>query len=59
GLHIEAATIEEFEEIMHDVAIELIVQNHLSAADIASKSIKELVPAIFWQRPGADKIAVV
>jgi hypothetical protein len=31
GLHIEAATIEEFEEVLHDVATELIVANHLTA----------------------------
>ncbi|KPA99979.1 hypothetical protein SU32_16390 [Ahrensia marina] len=57
GLHIESDTIEEFEDIMHDVAIELIIQNHLSAPDLASRSIKDLVPAILWQRP-EGKLAV-
>jgi hypothetical protein len=51
GLHIEAPTIEEFEEVMNDVAAELIMANHISAADLVSKPIKELVPAIVWQRP--------
>jgi len=51
GLHIEAPTIEGFEEVMNDVAAELIMANHTSAADLASKPIKELVPAIVWQRP--------
>jgi hypothetical protein len=30
GLHIEAATVDQFEEVMMDVAAELIVANHLS-----------------------------
>jgi hypothetical protein len=51
GLHIETSSIDEFEEIMLDVAPELIVANHLTAEDIAGKPYKDLVPAIFWQRP--------
>lgn len=54
GLHIEADTIEKFEEIMQDMAVEFIIQNHLSAPEIASKSIRDLVPAILWQRPEAN-----
>lgn len=51
GLHIEAKTIDEFEEIMQDVAVELIVANHLTAPEIATRSLRDLVPAILWQRP--------
>lgn len=51
GLHIEASTVEAFEEVLFDAAIDLIVANHLSPADIASKPIKDLIPAILWQRP--------
>jgi hypothetical protein len=51
GLHIEAETIEEFEDVMRDLAIELILANHISPAEMASRSLKELVPAILWQRP--------
>ncbi len=51
GLHIEAETIEEFEEIIKECAIELIIANHLSAPEIADRSIRELIPAILWQRP--------
>lgn len=51
GLHIEAATIDEFEAVMNDVAADLIVTNHFSAQDITSKPLRELVPAILWQRP--------
>jgi hypothetical protein len=51
GLHIETATIEEFEAVMKDVAVDLIFANHFSAHDMANKPIKEWVPAIVWQRP--------
>lgn len=51
GLHIEAETIEEFEEIMRETAVELVIANHTTAAELASTSLKDLVPAIFWQRP--------
>lgn len=57
GLHIEAGTIEEFEAVMHEVAVELIVANHLTASEIANKSLKDLMPAILWQRPIALSLA--
>lgn len=53
GLHIEAATVDEFEELMMELAPELIVANHLSAADLAEKPFKDLVSAIVWNRPDA------
>lgn len=56
GLHIEAPSVDEFEEILLDVAPELIVANHMTAEDIASKPYKDLVPAILWTRP-VDKRA--
>jgi hypothetical protein len=51
GLHIEAATVDEFEAIMKDVAPGLIVRNHYSKPDLATHTIAELIPAILWQRP--------
>jgi hypothetical protein len=51
GLHIEAVTVEEFEEVMMDLAPELIVANHISPSEFAEKPYKDLVPAILWQRP--------
>ncbi len=51
GLHIEADTIEEFESVMLDVAPELILSNHYSAGELADTPLKDLVPAILWQRP--------
>lgn len=51
GLHVEAATVEEFEAVVMDVAPELIVANHMSAADLATKSLRDLVPAIMFEKP--------
>jgi Domain of unknown function (DUF1902) len=57
GLHIEAETLEEFEDIMHETAVDLIVANHFTAPEIASTAMRDLIPAILWQRPAA-KMAV-
>lgn len=35
GLHIETATIEDFEMVMNEVEIELIVANHFTAPEMA------------------------
>ncbi|AXS39135.1 DUF1902 domain-containing protein [Breoghania sp. L-A4] len=51
GLHIEAATLDEFEEILNATAPELIVANHFSEAELAATPLKDLVPTILWQRP--------
>ena len=51
GLHIEAETLDEFEAVMNDVAVELVIANHMSAPDLATRSMKDLVPGILWQRP--------
>ena len=51
GLHIETSTIEEFEVVMNEVAIELIVANHFTAPEMATRSLKDLIPTILWQRP--------
>lgn len=56
GLHIEAGTIEEFEGVMSDLAIEMIVDNHISVEDLAKKSMRDLVPAILWRRPENDLV---
>ncbi|MGE0409884.1 MAG: DUF1902 domain-containing protein [Amphiplicatus sp.] len=54
GLHIEADTIEEFESVMMDLAPELIVVNHFEASELARTPLKDLMPAILWQRPEND-----
>ena len=51
GLAIEAPTIDEFESIMMAVAPELILSNHYKAGELAQTPLKDLVPAILWQRP--------
>ena len=51
GLHIEVDTIEEFEEVMHDLAVDMITANHISAREMASRPFRDLIPAILWQRP--------
>lgn len=50
GLHLEAPTFEEFEEILMDVAPDLIVANHLTAADLAGTPLRDLVPAIVIEK---------
>ncbi len=53
GLHIETKTLEEFEDVMNDLAVEVLLHNHFKVEDILNKSIKDLVPTIIWQRPEA------
>ncbi len=51
GLHVEAATLEEFRAVVMDAAAELIVANHLSAPELANKPLRDLIPAILWCEP--------
>lgn len=51
GLHIEAPTIEEFEDIMMSVAPGLVMANHVSKAELATTALEDLIPAILWRRP--------
>lgn len=53
GLHIEAASLDLFEDIMNDVAVEIIMANHVSTFDLVSTPLRDLVPAIVWERPAA------
>lgn len=46
GLHIEAESLEEFEKILDDIALELIIANHIEPEVIATRSPKEWVPTI-------------
>lgn len=56
GLHIEAATLDEFEALLMELAPELIVANHMTAADL-EKPHKDLVSAILWERPTESLVA--
>jgi hypothetical protein len=50
GLHIEAATLDEFEDLLMDIAPDLIMANHMTTDDL-KKQTRDLIPAILWQRP--------
>ena len=54
GLHIEAKTLDEFIEMLHATAAELIFANHISKQDMASKPLQDLVPAIMLERPALE-----
>lgn len=51
GLHIEAKSIDEFEQIMMELAPGLVIANHISKAELETSAPEELIPAILWQRP--------
>jgi hypothetical protein len=51
GLHIEEPTIKEFEATMMALAPALIMENHISKADVARKPIADLIPSIFFRPP--------
>lgn len=50
GLHVEAATFKEFEEIVLDTAPELIIENHLKP-DLQTLSLRDLIPSIVLNPP--------
>ena len=50
GLHIEAASLDEFEAIIIEEAPESIMANHRSLSEIAEHPLKDLIPAILWHR---------
>lgn len=58
GLHIEATSLDEFEEVMLDTAPELIMVNHRSVSDISEYPLKDLVPSILWQKSEAERTMV-
>lgn len=51
GLHIEAATIEEFEAAAAELGPQLIVENHITKRDMAQRSLSELIPWIKFRLP--------
>jgi hypothetical protein len=57
GLHIEARTVEEFEALIRDLAPDLIVANHISAPELATTPLAELIPTILWERPSPRNAA--
>jgi hypothetical protein len=51
GLHIEAETLEEFEQLAMREAPELIIANHMTKPELARASLADLIPTIFVTRP--------
>ncbi|UOA14532.1 DUF1902 domain-containing protein [Sulfitobacter dubius] len=57
GLHIEAATIEEFVEVMDDLAPQLVLDNHVTKQDFAKKSLIDMVSSIIFKPPSPGSFA--
>ena len=57
GLHIEAKTLDEFEEIMEENAADLVVANHIKPQEIEKSKIADLIPTVFWGRGDADMVS--
>ena len=61
GLHIEAKTLDEFEEIMEEImeenAADLVVANHIKPQEIEKSKIADLIPTVFWGRGDADMVS--
>lgn len=51
GLHVEAASLEEFEAAAAELGPQLIVENHISKRDLAQRSLSELIPWIKFRAP--------
>ncbi|HBS49310.1 MAG TPA: hypothetical protein DEA05_04110 [Rhodobacteraceae bacterium] len=45
GLHVEAQTLEEFEQLVDEFAAEMIVANHLTEADL-QLPLQDLIPSV-------------
>jgi Domain of unknown function (DUF1902) len=57
GLHVEAATIEEFEAAAAELGPQLIVENHITKRDLAQRSLSELIPWIKFRAPQTNGAA--
>ena len=51
GLHIEAATLEGFEELVGELAPDLIFENHLQQDEFAATPLKDLIPSVVLRPP--------
>ena len=59
GLHIEANSITQFEEVLYDIVAELIISNHLSTEELVEKSFKDIFSPIIYERPTDAELGVV
>jgi Domain of unknown function (DUF1902) len=51
GLNIEAVTLAEFEEVLHEHALDLVLANHFSKSDLEHTALADLIPTIIYERP--------
>ena len=49
GLHVEAETLQDFQNRVREFAAELIVTNHYADKEIDRSDLAALIPAIFWK----------
>lgn len=54
GLHVEAADLRTFEELVLEYAPDLVLTNHLSVADFVTRPLRDLLPTIVFERPLAQ-----
>ncbi len=54
GLAIEAATVEEFEEVMKEFVPELILKNHARNKNLDHKPIRESLKPCQWLLPPSE-----
>jgi len=51
GLHVEAQSLEEVEDLVLSLAPDLIVANHLTKPDLMGRSLADFIPMIVFERP--------
>lgn len=51
GLHIEAGTLEEFENLVGELAPDLIFDNHLRQDELGATALKDLIPSVVVRAP--------
>ncbi len=51
GLHIEAATFEEFQSLVEELAPDLIFENHLRHEELGATRLKDLIPSVVLRAP--------
>ena len=57
GLHVEADTLEAFENLVVDLAPDLIIENHLSPAELETTPHRDMIPSIVIRSPDAVESA--
>ncbi|MCY3812329.1 MAG: DUF1902 domain-containing protein [Gammaproteobacteria bacterium] len=51
GLHIEAGTLAEFENLVGELAPDLIFDNHLRQDELGATALKDLIPSVVVHAP--------